>query len=165
VSQVADLNRSAPDSDRGPGCGVDGRLHRRRSAEALEGVEPFQKVLTMRARVDEADTSAFVRRALQEIRAHINDRNVEVVGPPFSLCHPLTKQIVDVEAGWPVRSARGTDRIHAGALPATQLGRHGRRIRGPGISLSGPLAEGSSPDRHRERHHHPRGGCGARWGQ
>lgn len=85
--------------------------------------QAFQRVLTMRARVDEADTAAFVRRTLREIHAYIREQDLDVAGPPFSVCHPLPDHVVDVEAGWPVNSAHGTERIHAGAIPATQLHR------------------------------------------
>ena len=78
----------------------------------------------MRARVNQAETSAFIRRTLREIRAHIKERDLEIAGPPFSLCHSLPDHAVDVEAGWPVRTAHGTERIHAGAIPASQLKLH-----------------------------------------
>lgn len=83
--------------------------------------ETFQRVLTMRARIDEGETSTFVRRTLQEIHAFIKEGDLEVTGPPFSLCRPLPGHLVDVEAGWPVTSGQGTDRIHAGSIPATRL--------------------------------------------
>jgi hypothetical protein len=143
---VSALIRSAPDTDRGPSLRPDGHLRWREQDGPLEGLEAFQPVLTIRARVDEAETSAFVRQTLQEIRAHIMERNFEVVGPPFSLCHPLSEHTVDVEAGWPVTRGHGSERIHAGAIPATLLGRHGTRINGgPEISLLGPPGGGQRP--------------------
>lgn len=121
---MSSLTRSPLDGETRPGRGRNGHIRGRQGEERLDGVEVFQQVLTMRAQVDQAEMAAFIRRTLQEIHAHINDLELEVAGPPFSLCHPLPGHIVDVEAGWPVSSALGTEQIHAGAIPAGHLKRH-----------------------------------------
>ncbi len=106
----------------------------------LDDAQAFQRVLTMRARVDEAEAARFIRRSLQEIHAYITAEALEVAGPPFSVCHPLPGHVVDVEAGWPVRSAHGTERSHAGVIPATQLNRHSHRAMSRG--RRSPVASG-----------------------
>jgi hypothetical protein len=80
-------------------------------------------VLTIRSRVREADAAAFVREALRDVRAYIEEHQLEVEGPPFSICRPTPSGDVDVEAGWPTRGAPGAGRIHSGELP-TGLLRH-----------------------------------------
>jgi hypothetical protein len=85
------------------------------------GADAFQPVLTIRARVNQRDAAAFTRQALREIHAYINERDIEVEGPPFSICHPLPHDRVDLEAGWPARGAPDHGNIHTGALPITQL--------------------------------------------
>ena len=120
---MSSLTRSPLDGETRPGRGRNG--HSRGGEESLDGVEVFQQVLTMRAQVDQAEAAAFIRRTLQEIHAHIKDLELEVAGPPFSLCRPLPGHIVDVEAGWPVSGALGTERIHAGAIPASHLKQQG----------------------------------------
>jgi hypothetical protein len=96
------------------------------AGDALGEGEPsrpaaFQPVLTIRARVEEAEVPAFTRRALGEIRSYINEHHLEVQGPPFSIRRALSGHCVDVEAGWPVRGAPGTTRIHSGVLPITRV--------------------------------------------
>jgi hypothetical protein len=81
----------------------------------------FQPVLTIRGSVEEAEAAGFTRRALREIRSYVTEHHLELEGPPFSICRPLPGGRVDVEAGWPVRHAVGTSRIHSGALPITRV--------------------------------------------
>lgn len=121
---MSELTRSRPDPHSRPGRNGRKHLYGRGCDESPDGIEALQEVLTMRARVDEAGTAAFLRRSLREIRAHIDEQGLEVAGPPFSRCHTLPGDIVDVEAGWPVRFALGTESIHAGTIPARQLTRH-----------------------------------------
>lgn len=81
--------------------------------------DSLQPVLTIRRCVEPTDVPAFVRDALHEIRAYIEDHHVEVRGEPFSICHTRSPDGVDVEVGWPVTEAAGTERISSGALPLT----------------------------------------------
>lgn len=76
-----------------------------------------QPVLSIRGYVDGSEVPAFIRAALQEIRAHIEHHHLEVQGSPFSICRPASPHGVDVEVGWPVGQAPGGGRISAGALP------------------------------------------------
>ena len=104
-----------------------GTLHNGTSAvQPHNGTSAFQPVLTMRARVNHDDVAAFTRQALREIHAYINERHIEVEGPPFSICHPLPNHWVDVEAGWPATGVPDHGNIHTGALPVTQLRRRAR---------------------------------------
>lgn len=83
--------------------------------------DAFAQVLTIRARVERGHEARFAREALREVRSYIKERELEVNGPPFAICHPLPDHCADVEAGWPVRNPRGNRHIHGGALPATRL--------------------------------------------
>jgi hypothetical protein len=80
--------------------------------------DALQPVLSIRACVERAEVPSFIRDALGEIRVHIEDHHIEVQGSPFSICHPTSRHRVDVEAGWPVGQAVGTDQISAGSLPS-----------------------------------------------
>jgi hypothetical protein len=79
--------------------------------------DALQAVLTIRACVQPEEVPSFVRGALQEIRAYIKAHQLEVEGPPFTICHRAPPHGLDVEAGWPVLRAAGKGRIHGGALP------------------------------------------------
>lgn len=76
-----------------------------------------QPVLSIRECVGGAEVPAFIRAALQEIRAHIEHHHLEVQGSPFAICRPASPHGIDVEVGWPVGHACGEGRISAGALP------------------------------------------------
>lgn len=89
---------------------------------ASAGGRAFQPVLTMRGRIREEDAASFTREALREIRSYIRDNDLEVEGPPFSICRPRPNHRVDVEAGWPARGAPGKGHIHSGMLPAGVVG-------------------------------------------
>lgn len=121
---MKDLSQSMSDPDIRSRRGRGRHLHGRGFEEGLDGNEAFQQVLTMRARIDEKQSASFIREALREIHAHINEMDLEVAGPPFSLCHARREHVVDLEVGWPVTGAHGTERIHAGAIPASQLRGH-----------------------------------------
>lgn len=109
--------------------------HPRRSRP--RGTDAFQRVLTIRSRVSRAETASFTRNALSEIHKYIEQQELEVAGPPFSICHPLPGDRADVEAGWPVTRGLGDGHIHSGALPVSQ-------IRAQVPSLRDPVA-GSYP--------------------
>ena len=80
-------------------------------------------VLSIHARVEEADVAAFVRDALEEIRAHIEAHHADVQGPPFSICRPVSPHTVDVEVGWPVERSPGGGRIASAVEPAVLVRR------------------------------------------
>lgn len=126
---MSDLTRPGPSIENPASRGDHQHLNRSWHGQGLEGGDSFQPVLTIRARVDEAQAAAFIRSTLQEIHAYINDRQLEITGPPFSICHHLPQHTIDVEAGWPVRSANGTDRIGAGTIPTRRLGPHANPAR------------------------------------
>lgn len=86
----------------------------------------FQRVLTIRAQVQEDEVPAFTRSALQEVRAYIERHGLLIDGPPFVLSRPAPAHRVDVEAGWPTRGAPGSGRIQSGAIPASRLSRSDR---------------------------------------
>jgi hypothetical protein len=88
--------------------------------------DALQPVLSIRASVPRSRVPSFIRGALHEIRVHIEEHHIEIQGPPFSICRPAPHS-VDVEVGWPVSPAPGTDRISSGALPA-HLARGSDRI-------------------------------------
>lgn len=102
-------------------CGV---RHRSGCQPGSDGTprktDAFQRVLSIRARVDREDAARFTREALREIRSYINEAHLEVEGPPFSIAHPLPDHRLDVEAGWPIGRGHGRGRIHSGALPLAQ---------------------------------------------
>ena len=80
-------------------------------------------VLTIRACVGSSEVPSFIRDALHEIRNHIEAHHVEVQGPPFAICRPAPAHHMDVEVGWPVRRASGTDRVACCTLPTGMIGR------------------------------------------
>jgi hypothetical protein len=84
-----------------------------------------QPVLSIHGCVDGSEVPAFIRAALQEIRAHIEHRHLEVQGSPFYICRPASPYGVEVEVGWPVGQASGKGRISSGGLP-TGLVRRGQ---------------------------------------
>lgn len=86
----------------------------------------FQRVLTIRAQVQENEVPAFTRSALHEVRAYIERHGLLIDGPPFVLSRPAPAHRVDVEAGWPTRGAPGSGRIQSGAIPASRLSRSDR---------------------------------------
>ena len=94
--------------------------------------DTFQPVLSIRESVDEPDAPSFIREALREIRAYIEEEHVEVDGPPFSIRHPAPHHRVDVEVGWPVRSAVGAGRIISHEMPPGLIRRsEGEATRSP----------------------------------
>lgn len=81
--------------------------------------DSFQRVLSIRARVDRAEVPSFIRDALREIRACIEEHHVDIEGPPFSISHPAPGNRLDVEVGWPVGLVDGcSGRIACRELPA-----------------------------------------------
>jgi hypothetical protein len=93
--------------------------------------DTFQPVLTIRGCVEPSAVPRFIHEALDEIRVYIEDHGIHVRGEPFSICHSVSARRVDVEAGWPVEEATGTERISSGAMPPC-LVRSSRRHADPG---------------------------------
>jgi hypothetical protein len=85
---------------------------------------PFaeQPALSIRARVHDEDAAQFIRDALRDIRAYMQEHHVNAAGPPFSICLPVPPDRLDIEAGWPLEvPVDGTGRIHSSSLPPTFL--------------------------------------------
>ena len=88
--------------------------------------ETAQPVLSVRASVRKSEARTFIAGALHDIRLFMHEHDVEPAGPPFSICTPHGRDL-DIEAGWPtLRPLIGTNRIHAGALPPSLIGRNGK---------------------------------------
>ena len=82
-------------------------------------VDSFQRVLSIRSRVERAQVPSFIHDALGEIRVYIEEHHVDVQGPPFSISRQTGGHGLDVEVGWPVGLAPGgTGRIAYRELPA-----------------------------------------------
>jgi hypothetical protein len=93
----------------------------RKRSHHLPRTTAFRPVLSIRAEVDQTDVVRFTREALDEVHHYIRECDLEVEGPPFSICHHLLNHRIDIEAGWPASGAPGRRRIHAGSLPASVL--------------------------------------------
>lgn len=95
------------------------------------GPASLQPVLSIRAHVDRREAPDHVSAALRDIRAYIDEHQLETRGAPFTICHSADRDEIEIEAGWPLtRHAQGTSRIRAGELPTTML-RHAGRTRMP----------------------------------
>jgi hypothetical protein len=113
--------------DRGP---LHGRIpdddpHDLRPHAGGPVAEVYQPVLSIRDHVPSAETAAFTRVALREIRRYIEHRHGEIEGPPFAIRHTASTSDVDLEVGWPARNLPSAGRIGAGALPSSQVRRSG----------------------------------------
>lgn len=97
-----------------------GTIRGQGNGRAPERPGAFQPVLTIRASVSQEEVASFTRKALQEIRVYINEHDLAVDGPPFSICRPLPHHRVDVETGWPAVGP-SSRHVHSGALPSTRL--------------------------------------------
>jgi hypothetical protein len=85
-----------------------------------------QAVLSTRARVGEGDSGRFIRDALADIQAYMQEQHIDPVGPPFARCKSTGADTLDVEVGWPLdRAVEGSGRIHGGSLPTTLIRRPG----------------------------------------
>lgn len=118
VGHVGDVRPRDDDGALPPSPERDPTTHHRYQG-ARSSVDPFQRVLSIRARVERQDVPSFVHDALTEIRVYIEEHHVDVEGPPFSLSRPAWGHGLDVEVGWPVGVAfAGAGRVACRDLPA-----------------------------------------------
>jgi hypothetical protein len=77
-----------------------------------------QTILSIRATINESDTTSFLEDALDAIHAYMQQHDIQPAGGPFALCRSTGENTIDIEAGWPLeRPVEGHGRIQCGSLP------------------------------------------------
>jgi hypothetical protein len=87
-----------------------------------------QSILSIRATINEGDTTSFLEESLDAIHAYMQERHIQPAGSPFAICRPTGEGTVDIEAGWPLeRAVEGSGPIHCGSVPSALVG-HDRPV-------------------------------------
>lgn len=77
-----------------------------------------QPILSIRAKVPQKDISKHLAQVLPELYNHIVKKDGKMVGPPFSRHHGTEGELVDLEAGFPLKEKMASEgRVMASELP------------------------------------------------